>query len=171
MKNQTEHFKLNLQLFAEEKAPEEKPEEKKVDPNKNAIEALKKLKANSVSKEDYEKLEEQNRQLLDTIINGNGSVVAPSEKEGPTMEELAKELTSDKRMTNLEFWKKHLAFRKLAMEQGMTDTLVPVGEKVSPTAIDYASAEKTVQAIQECIDASDNDPIAFNNELRRRGLS
>ena len=165
-------FKLDLQLFADEPA-QEKPENK-VDPNKNTIEALQRLKANSVSKEDYEKLEEQNRQLLDAIINGssiNQEVVDKPAYQG-SINDLRAELYGPKRkeMTNLEYVSKTLLLRDMLMEQGKTDPFVPVGRKVQATYADYESANKVYVGLKKCVEAADGDPVAFNAELRKLGL-
>ena len=38
----------------------------------NYIEAIKEMKANSVSKEAYVKLQQENKQLLNSLVNGQG---------------------------------------------------------------------------------------------------
>lgn len=165
------HYILDLQLFAEEDQKSAEPE--KVDPEKNYAKAIAELKAKTVSREDYQKLEEQNKQLLDAIINGNGGQDSPEDKtKRASIEELRKDLYVDKKtMTNLEYWEKTLQLRELLMEQGKTDPFVPVGHKVKATSADYAAAENVASGIKECIEAAGGDPVAFNNELRRRGLN
>lgn len=167
MKNQTEHFMLNLQLFAEE-AP---GEEQQPNPESDAIEALKKLKENTVSKEVYKKLEEQHRQLLNSIVNGEETKQEVVEKR-PEFNDLVLKLsnTANKPLNNLEFWETALEFRKQAMEKGYPDPCTPHGRKVEATPLDEASVEKQLGIIEECIQEADGDPVIFNNELRRRGL-
>jgi len=164
-------FKLDLQLFAEDQK-EAKPEEQKVDPEKNYAKAISELKASTVPKEEYKKLEEQNKQLLDAIINGNGVHDEHEESSHESsIEELQRDLYIDKKkMTNLEYWSKTLLLRRKLMEQGETDPMTPAGHKVQATATDYLTAENVANGIQECIDASGGDPELFNSELRRRGL-
>ena len=84
------HYRLDLQLFAEGDPQPGDPE--KVDPEKNYAQTIKELKANTVSRKDYEKLEEQNKQLLDAIINGNGD---PDDKD--KAEEMQKYFRQDLR--------------------------------------------------------------------------
>ena len=44
--------------------------EENVNDSINYIEAIKEMKQNSVSKQAYDKLREENKQLLDSLING-----------------------------------------------------------------------------------------------------
>ena len=168
MKDQT-RFNLDLQLFAE---GDQEETTEKVDPNKNFAEIVKELKANTVPKEVYEKLEQQNKDLYNAILNGE-SVKTPEEvkPQRESIENLRKELYVDKkRMTNLEYWTKTLSLREQLMELGQTDPFAPVGRKVKATSADFNSAQSVADGIKECIEAAGGDPIAFNNELRRRGL-
>ena len=166
MKNQTT-YKLDLQLFADDQTP---PEEQKVDPNAPTVEALKKLKETTVSKEQYEKLEGQYKEALDAIINGNGVKPETVEVVKPSVEELRKDLFGGKRLSNLEFWKKSLALREELMARGETDPFLPVGTKIIPEQSDIEAANRVAEVVQECIDYADGDSAAFTNELQRRTI-
>ena len=164
------HYKLDLQLFAEEEQQQEKPE--KVDPEKNYAETIKKLKENSVSKEDYEKLEAQNKQLLDAIINGNGEADDKDKVDVlPSIKELREDLFGGKKhLSNLEYWEKTLALREALMARGETDPFVPVGEKIVAENSDYEAAERVAQVVKECIEYAKGDSAVFTNELQRRTI-
>lgn len=170
MKDQT-RFNLDLQLFAEGD-PQEKPD--KVDPEKNYAETIKQLKANSVSKEDYEKLEAQNKQLLDAIVNGGSVPEVKDDKPEkvdvvPSIKELREDLYGGKKhLNNLEYWEKTLALREALMAQGETDPFVPVGKKIVAENSDYEAAERVATVVKECIDYAQGDSEVFTNELQRR---
>ena len=168
MKNQTDYlFRLDLQLFAED----EPEQEQQVDPSAPTVEALKKLKEASVSKEDYNKLEEQYKEALDAIINGNGVSSDVEVKERPSIEELRKDLfSSKKRLSNLEYWQKALALREELMARGETDPFLPVGSKIAPEQSDIECANKVAQIVQECIEYANGDSAIFTNELQRRTI-
>ena len=164
------HYRLDLQLFAEEDPKPGDPE--KVDPEKNYAQTIKDLKANTVSRKDYEKLEEQNKQLLDAIINGNGD---PDDKDKvevlPSIKELREDLYGGKKhLSNLEYWEKTLALRKALMAQGETDPFVPVGEKIVAENSDFEAAERVATVVQECIDYAKGDSAIFTSELQRRTI-
>ena len=166
MKDQT--YKLDLQLFADE---EQAQPEEVVNPEKNYAETIKKLKESSVSKEAYEKLEAQNKQLLDAIINGNGEDEEKEKSIAPSIKELREDLYGGKKhLTNLEYWEKTLALREALMAQGETDPFVPVGEKIVAENSDYEAAERVAQVVKECIEYAKGDAAVFTNELQRRTI-
>ena len=168
MKNQSIIYKLNnLQLFAED------DDHSTDDKDESEVEALKKLKASTVPKKKYEELEAKYKQALDAIIDGNSvetEIVDDNKK--PTISELRSKLygPGHKDMTNLEYVSNTLELRKQIMEQGGTDPFVPVGRKVKATYQDFETANSIADVLEECVKAADGDPVAFNNELRKRGL-
>ena len=60
------------------------------DNSSNYIEAIKEMKANTVDKQAYLKLKEENKQLLNSIVNGQSLEQAPVKEEPvvPVTEEL-----------------------------------------------------------------------------------
>ena len=135
------------------------------------IKAIKEIKQNSVPREQYEKLQTENRELLDTLINGGQvEMIDPSTK--PSISDLRKELFSkeaaEKGMTNLEFVSKSLELRNAIIESGGTDPFLPVGKGIEITRDDYEAAEFTAQQFQECIDIANGNSEVFTNELMRR---
>ena len=168
MKNQSVLYYLDLQLFAEDQTPADD-----ITPpaDKNAVETLKKLKENTVPKEDYLKVVQENKELWEAALNGKQQ--QEEEKiSSPTIDSLRSELygPNRKKMTNLEFVSKNLELRKQVMQQGGTDPFVANGRKVKATSQDLVMGEAIATALQECVDAADGDPAAFNLELQRRGL-
>lgn len=129
------------------------------------------MKQNSVSREQYEKLKNENKELLNTLING-GQVTNVIEAPTKTIQELRAELFSkdaaEKGMTNLEFVQKSLELRDAIIKSGGTDPFLPVGKGIEITRDDYEAAEFTAQQFQECIDIADGNSEVFTNELMRR---
>ena len=135
------------------------------------IKAINELKQNSVSREQYEKLQKENKDLLDTLINGGQvEMVDPATK--PSIEDLRKGLFSreaaDKEMTNLEFVSKSLELRNAIIDAGGTDPFLPIGRGIDLTREDYEAAEFTAQQFQECIDIAKGNSEVFTAELMRR---
>ena len=134
----------------------------------NYIEAIKEMKANSVSKEAYVKLQQENKQLLNSLVNGQGIEV---EKEEPVdIDGLRQKLFSAKKhdMTNLEYVSNALKLREALMERGEMDPFVPSGKKIHPTDDDFKKADKVATVLQECVDYADGDAMVFTDELKRR---
>ena len=134
----------------------------------NYIEAIKEMKANSVSKEAYVKLQQENKQLLNSLVNGQEIEI---KKEEPVdIDGLRQKLFSAKKhdMTNLEYVSNALKLREALMEKGEMDPFVPSGKKIHPTDDDFKKADKVATVLQECVDYADGDAMVFTDELKRR---
>lgn len=132
------------------------------------ITAIKDLKANSVSKSEYEKLQEENKQLINALANGE-TITTTVEVEKPSLAELRANLMKEEQ-TNLEFIKNALALREAVIEQEGYDPFVPRGSQYAPTAEDEAVAFRVAKVYQECVDYADGDSQLFTNELMRRTI-
>ena len=130
------------------------------------ITAIKDLKANSVSKSEYEKLQEENKQLINALANGE-TITTTVEVEKPSLAELRANLMKEEQ-TNLEFIKNALALRTAVIEQEGYDPFVPRGSQYAPTAEDEVIAQKVADIYQECVDYANGDSQLFTNELQRR---
>lgn len=148
--------------------PNENENEKNeiIDDNNQYIEALKEIKENTVDKEKYNKLLEENKKLLDTVING-GDVQYEIQEEKVDISKLRNELfNSDK--TNLEYVEGALKLRKALMEKGEPDPFLPIGNQISPDDNDIKTAQKVADILQECVEYANGDSSVFTNELMRR---
>lgn len=136
------------------------------------IAAINEMKQNSVSRQQYEKLKQENKELLDTLINGGQVVNAGTVEPKKSIEEMRKQLFSkeaaDKGMTNLEFIEKSLELRDAIIESGGTDPFLPVGKGIELTREDYEAAEFTAEQFRECIDVANGNSEVFTAELMRR---
>ena len=133
------------------------------------IEAIKEMKANTVDKEAYLKLKEENKQLLNSLVNGE-EIKGQEPEQKESIEELRSKLFGTKRkdLNNLDFVENALKLRNALMESGRTDPFVPTGSKIKPTDEDFAKAKKVADTLQECVDYADGDPDVFTDELKRR---
>ena len=129
------------------------------------IEAIKEMKQNSVSRSDYEKLREENRNLLKSLVNGE-IVDRHVDKEPVDINNLRQDLFN-KEHSNLDFITKAMELREALIESGEEDPFLPKGHNVQITDSDRATAEKVAAAFQHCIDYADGDSGVFTNELMR----
>ena len=133
----------------------------------NYIEAIKEMKANSVDKAAYDKLKEENKQLLDALING-GQVTQELQKEPVDIDSLRKRLFGgDAELSNLDYMKTALELREALLDQGSPDPFLPYGQNIAPTDEDIRTADRVAEAIKSCIDYADGDSEIFTNELQR----
>ena len=165
------YFPLNLQMFAEDEKEKKQPEEKKpeVEEAESAAKlakALQEVKANSVSKSEYERLKKENHDLTKAIIEGTPREVSnkPEEKK-PEIKELARACLEDG-ISNYEMAKRQLAYREAVIEQKGKDPFVPNKPNISQN--DYERAEAVATAYKECITECEGNPEVFDALLASR---
>lgn len=131
------------------------------------VQAINDLKANSVPKDQYAKLKEENSRLLKSIINGETIDVAAT--EAVDINKIRKELfTPDNDMSSLEYITNALKLRNALIENGEADPFLPVGKNITPTDEDINTANRVADIFQECVDYAQGDASAFTAELMRR---
>lgn len=128
------------------------------------INAINQLKQNTVSKEDYQKLKDENKKLLDTLVSG-GQIEQPKEKK--KIEDLRKELFGGG-LNNLQYIQTALELDDAIIENGGESIFLPTGEKTLPTQEDYDAVERVKDVFKQCIEYSKGDSNLFTAELQRR---
>lgn len=134
---------------------------------KNYGEALAEMKRNSVPKERYEKLERENKELMQAIIDGK-TVEAPAVEEKPVDVDAIRTEMFTKDLTNLDYIKDTLALREALISKGDPDPFLPIGKNISPTVDDQIAANRVAECLQYCVDVSNGDPTAFNAALQSK---
>ena len=137
--------------------------------NQQYIDAIRDLKANTVSKDRYNKLMEENKNLLNSLVNGESvAAAAPSQQnELPPIQDLVNEMRG-KQLNDIEFVEKALEFRERVLEETGEDCFVSKGHNITPTQESYIAAQRTADIYRECLDYANGDNKVFMNELMRR---
>ena len=147
---------------------DDQKKDENVTDNSEYIETIKRLKENSVSKEEYEKLKAENKQILNAYIN---DIKPEAEEKKETVEELQGDLSDLKKdlaraqeagMSNLEYVSKALKYRETAMKLGLQDPFVP-NSPLGPDDNDFKTAQKVADKLQECVDQANGNPAVFRN--------
>lgn len=141
---------------------------------KEYINQINDLKEKTVSREEYERIKNDNKELAKALINGTGAnipgITKPEEK--PDLDDLRKKLFTKKSKNDLEYFTNLLALRDGVMADGQPDPFLPINREFRATAQDEADAERIATQIKEAIEYADGDPAVFSNDLRRRcGMS
>lgn len=131
------------------------------------IQAIAEMKQNSVSRDKYNKLKEDNRQLLDALING-GRIEIPTAEEKKSVQELVNEfheLAGRKKgkPLDIEFSEKFLEVRDAYIEETGEDPLLPS----NPSDIDYKNASDVEAFFRTCLEAADGNNDVFEREMSR----
>jgi hypothetical protein len=129
------------------------------------ISAINELKQNSVDRKQYEKLQVENKRLLDALVDGK-QIELPK-KEEPNIPEMRKNLFGGD-LSNLEYVDTALKLRTALIEKGEPDPFLPVGDNVNLTQDTIDKAEHVANVLQECVDFADGDSGIFTAELQRR---
>ena len=151
--------------------PEEENVNVVVEDNTNDyIDQIKKLKENSVSKDDYNKLKADNKKLIDALANGTQMDVVESKVSAvDKINELRTKLFSKgSNLNNLDYCKTAVELRDALIENGDRDPFLPYGHNVVATDSDNVTANRVSTILKECIDYADGDSDIFTNELQRR---
>lgn len=133
------------------------------------IAAINEMKQNSVSKEQYNKLKNENKQLLDALVS-NKQIDIPEEKPKLSVADARKDFAQacENGCTHLEYFEKALALRTAVLESGGPDPFLPTGSKVQPTYEQIERQNVIHEGLQQMIDFADGDPGIFNAEYQRR---
>lgn len=133
------------------------------------LSVINELKANSVSKLDYETLREENRRLLNNIVNN-----VPVQQEEPEVkmrssEDIRDELfNTNKCLSNMEYIGLAVELRDSVLAETGDDifTVHRPGEVPSEDAL--ASAERTADVFKQCLENCSGDPNMFTALLQQR---
>lgn len=134
------------------------------------IQAINEMKKNTVSKEEFDKLKEENKMLLNSLVNDVHTEGEEEKKEDAVdISKLRDELfsTDNQDMTNLDYITKVMALRKALMDKGERDPFLPSGQNILPTDEDIKTANRVAEVYQNCIDIADGNPDIFTQELQR----
>ena len=134
--------------------------------NEQYIAAIEEMKANTVSRDAYNKLRNENKQLLDALVSGKEIPQEPVKK--PSTDELRKKLFGGQDLSNLEYVETALSLRNSLIEAGERDPFLPYGDKVDITPEQIDAAEKVAAGLQEMVDFAEGDSGVFSAEYQRR---
>ena len=148
----------------EEKEVTSVSQQEEVNDSVDYIEAIKEIKQNSVDREAYNKLREENKRLLNSLVNGESIDV---KKEEPVNIDELRDKLFNKESTNLEYISNALKLREELMKQGKPDPFLPAGKNIIPTEEDIKTANRVAKVLQECVDYADGYSNVFTNELQR----
>lgn len=139
-------------------------------PETNYIELIKQVKNNSVSKDEYNRVLQQNKQLAESLMytqpeESTDSKVTYSEDEIQRLrEKLAKQNSG---ITNLEYITTMLDLRDAIMANGGNDPFVGNNHQNPPDDYDYEAAQNVADGLRQIVDYCDGNAALFNSELKR----
>lgn len=142
-----------------EKAGEEQPENSNLD----YIKTIKEIKENSVSKEEYKKVLAENKQLLNAIVKGEGTVAVEEKEEEVSIDDIRKKLFSENNgnVSNLEFITNALKLREKRILEDKVDPWVADNPRNPAQPGDYETAARIANVLQDLVNDAEGDADAF----------
>lgn len=132
------------------------------------IAEIQKLKANTVSIDDYNRLKNDNKKLINALATGEG--LGSTEPTKPTAEYIQslrnKLFNRDGGLGNAEFFQAAVELRNALIANGEPDFFLTKGEVVTINDIDDANA--LGNALNECLQYAKGDSDVATAELMRR---
>ena len=148
---------------------ENKRNEEDVVDNTVYIDAIKELKENSVSKDKYDAIIAERKQLIESIVNGQQDEAQEETPEIGSRLDYYRKYKENKFNSNLDFWDNMIKLRKATIaEYGADPTvtgnygLTPEGEKVEPAYGEPEAMENAFNTIENMIKEADGDPRYFD---------
>lgn len=138
------------------------------DSAKMYLDQIENLKKTTVSKEKFDKLMQENKSLLESIVNGTAGSTATAEEETVDVEAIRKDLFCGKELSNLDYCKKALALRNEILKRGGKDIFVGQGHQLNPTQEAFDSAQRVADVLEQCIESSGGDSTLFTAQLMAR---
>lgn len=139
-------------------------------PESNYIDVIKDLKANTVSKAEYERVIAENKTLAEAFATSSPVSTETESKPVHTqaeIEELSAKLCTNNSMTNLEFIKTSLALRDAVLEVHGYDPFLPHNSGYVENEQDVAKVNAIADGLRQMAEYAGNDDKLFNSELRR----
>lgn len=139
---------------------------------KDYLAEIENLKANTVNREQYTKILEDNKRLIQTVARNDerarAGEAAAKKVEKIDVNECRRKLFQDGgNLSNLEYVENALKLRKGIMDDSGIDPFLPIGKRISPTKEDVETANRVAEAFQSCIDYAEGDSQLFTQELQR----
>lgn len=135
--------------------------------NTDYITAIKSLKENSVSKDKYDALAKEKKELLDALVNGQ-SVEQQNENVLEAREVYYKKYKENKFSSDLDYWDNFLKLRKATMNEFGYDPCVtgsygftPEGTKLEATYGEAETIEQQMDLIEGMVEEANGNPVAF----------
>lgn len=144
--------------------------EVEVNETQKYIDTINTLKATTVSKAQYDKLRDENKSLLESLVNGKTMESSSTEEASkPSARELSEQLNkmSKDGTPNLAYITASLQYRDAYIEEFGKDPWCLTGKDSQPTTQDYLDMEETAQGLKQLVEIADGSQEVFQREFTR----
>lgn len=128
------------------------------------------LRKNSVSREEYDKIRNENKTLLEAIVNGRTETAA-AESDTPTIttQDLRTKLfgKEPENLSDIDFIGGLVELRNRLLKEEGIDYGAPTGSQLSADYNDTHSSQKVADGLAHCLEVADGDNDIFIQEMTR----
>ena len=159
--------------MAEEKQEVQEKEQQQLNPTpnpqpvqdeaySNLLKEVQEIKKNTVSREEYDRQVDRNKQLTKALVENQTQKEQPT-PQAPDAQQLRTELFGSKKqdLNNLDYVTKALELRKQAIESGQRDPFLPTGGKDANSYTERERAERVASGLQQMVDEAKGNPDTF----------
>lgn len=151
-------------------AEETTPVVEDVNETQKYLDTINELRKNSVSREEYDKIRNENKTLLEAIVNGRTEDAA-ADTETPTIttQELRNKLfgKNAEDLSDIDFISGLVELRNRLLEEEGVDYGAPTGSQLSADFNDTHSSQKVADALTHCLEVAEGDNDIFIQEMTR----
>ena len=146
----------NEKILAEEVGKETVPSDF------DLLNEVKRIKENSVSKEDYDKLLAEKKQLMRDFVYGSGDS-ANVDDTTPSIQELRDKIFGDNvdQMSNRDFWENVSQLYHKRLEEDGKNIFLPKGHKTRYKREDYEMVSSMMETIDSMLEDTKENPALF----------
>lgn len=137
-----------------------------VDTTADYIETINQLKQNSVSKDEYMKLKNENKQLLNAIAS-NQTVEVPAEPEVDIDEVRRNVFQKHVDLSNREFVDNMMKLYDYELEHSGKNIFMPTDPNYIPTQDDITQVENMVNGFKNALEEANGSDLIFNQYMER----
>ena len=148
-------------------AEENRIEDETLSADANLLKKFEELKKNSVSKDEYNRVMELNAKLVESLSEHTETHHEDKPEEPKDLKKMSADLLDLENVTNLEYMKKSLEWRKEVIKQGHKDPWLATSDHTAPTPEEIANVEAVEKGVQACIDECNGNPKIFNALMQR----
>lgn len=134
------------------------------------LDTINEMKKNTISREEYDKIRNENKTLLEAIVNGKTEDAAASgSSPTPTTDELRNKIFGKncEDLSDLEFITGLCDLRDSLLAETGVDYFAPTGSQYSADFNDAQTAQKVYDGFRHCIEVADGDNEIFIQEMTR----
>lgn len=139
------------------------------DPTQKYIDKITEIQKNSVPRAEYEKAMNENKKLLDAMVNGSSAIEQERVEAKPTIEEMRNTLYGKdcEDIMDIKYVENLVNLRDTLLQETDVDYGAPTGSQLHADYNDLQSSQRVTDGLRHCLEVADGNQEVFFQELTR----